>query len=33
MSNTPLGADEDPIAPWNQPLDVKHKRFVSVTSS
>lgn len=33
MSNTPLGADEDPRAPWNQPLDVKHRRFVSVTLS
>jgi predicted RNA binding protein YcfA (HicA-like mRNA interferase family) len=33
MSNAPLGADEDPRAPWNQPLDVKHKRFVSVTIS
>lgn len=33
MSNAPLGANEDPRAPWNQPLDVKHKRFVSVTIS
>ena len=33
MSNAPLGADEDPRAPWNAPLDVKHKRFVSVTIS
>ncbi len=33
MSNVPLGADGDPKAPWNQPLDVKHKRFVSVTIS
>lgn len=33
MSNAPLGADGDPKAPWNQPLDVKHKRFVSVTIS
>lgn len=33
MSNALLGADEDPRAPWNQPLDVKHKRFVSVTIS
>lgn len=24
---------EDPRAPWNAPLDVKHKRFVSVTIS
>jgi len=33
MNNAPLGADEDPRAPWRQPLDVKHKRFVSVTIS
>lgn len=33
MNNAPLGADEDPRAPWNAPLDVKHKRFVSVTIS
>lgn len=33
MSNAPLGADGDPKAPWNQPLDIKHKRFVSVTIS
>lgn len=33
MSNAPLGADEDPRAPWNAPLGVKHKRFVSVTIS
>ena len=28
----PLGSDT-PNAPWNQSLDVKHKRFVSVTIS
>ena len=33
MNNAPLGADEDPRAPWNQSLDVKHRRFVSVTIS
>ena len=33
MNNAPLGADEDPRAPWNAPLDVRHKRFVSVTIS
>lgn len=33
MNNVPLGANEDPRAPWNTPLDVKHKRFVSVTIS
>ena len=33
MNNVPLGANKDPRAPWNAPLDVKHKRFVSVTIS
>lgn len=33
MNNAPLGADEDPGAPWRQSLDVKYKRFVSVTIS
>ena len=33
MNNAPLGADEDSRAPWNQPLDVKYRRFVSVTIS
>ena len=28
----PVGSDTSD-APWNQPLDVKHKRFVSVTIS
>lgn len=28
----PLGSDT-PDAPWNTPLDVKYKRFVSVTIS
>lgn len=28
----PLGSDT-PDAPWNAPLNVKHKRFVSVTIS
>lgn len=28
----PLGSDT-PDAPWNQPLDVKHRRFVNVTLS
>ena len=32
MNNAPLGADT-PDAPWNQSLDVKHRRFVSVTIS
>lgn len=30
--NIPIGADIEE-APWNEPLDVKHKRFVSVTLS
>lgn len=33
MNNVPLGANEDPRALWNAPLDVKYKRFVSVTIS
>lgn len=33
MDNLPLGASNDPMAPFNEPLDVKHKRFVSVTIS
>lgn len=33
MSNVPLGSDEDKRAPWNQPSNVKHRRFVSVTMS
>lgn len=33
MNNVPLGANEDLRAPWNTPLDVKYKRFVSVTIS
>lgn len=33
MDNLLLGASNDPMAPFNEPLDVKHKRFVSVTIS
>ena len=33
MDNLPLGTSNDPMAPFNEPLDVKHKRFVSVTIS
>lgn len=33
MDNLPLGASNDPKAPFNEPLNVKHKRFVSVTIS
>lgn len=31
--NLPIGCENDPNAPWNEPLYVKHKRFVSVTIS
>lgn len=33
MSNYPLGAKDDPNAPYNEPLNKEHKRFVSVTIS
>ena len=33
MDNLPLGAGNNPKAPFNEPLDVRHKRFVSVTIS
>lgn len=33
MDNLQLGASNDPMAPFNEPLDIKHKRFVSVTLS
>lgn len=33
MDNYPIGAKDDVRAPYNEPLDVKHKRFVSVTLS
>lgn len=33
MSNYPLGAKYDPSAPYNQPSDIKYKRFVSLTIS
>lgn len=33
MDNLPLGAANHPDAPYNEPLNVEHKRFVSVTMS
>lgn len=33
MDNYPIGAKDDARAPYNEPLDVEHKRFVSVTLS
>lgn len=33
MSNYPLGAKNDPSAPYNQPSDIKYKRFISLTIS
>ena len=33
MSNLPLGAEHDSLAPFNEPLDVRHRRFVSLTIS
>lgn len=33
MSNYPPGAKYDPTAPYNQPSDIKYKRFVSLTIS
>lgn len=33
MDNIPLGAQYDTNAPFNEPLNIKHKRFVSVSIS
>ena len=33
MDNLPLGAANHPDAPFNEPLNTEHKRFVSVTIS
>lgn len=33
MDNIPLGAQYDTNAPFNEPLNVKHKRFVSASIS
>lgn len=31
--NLPIGAENDPLAPFNEPEPVKYKRFVSVSLS
>lgn len=33
QDNYPIGAKDNPSAPYNEPLDVEHKRYVSVTIS
>ena len=33
QDNYPIGAKDNPSAPYNEPLDVEHERFVSVTIS
>ena len=33
MDNLPLGAEYNPNAPFNEPLNVSYTRFVSVTIS
>lgn len=33
MDNLPLGAEFDTSAPFNEPLNVKHRRFVSTSIS
>lgn len=33
MDNLPLGAENNPNAPFNEPLNVSRTRFVSVTIS
>ena len=33
IDNLPIGAANDSRAPYNEPLNVEHKRFVSVTIS
>lgn len=33
MDNYPIGARDNPKAPYNEALDVKHRRFVSLTIS
>lgn len=33
MDNYPIGASNSPNAPYNEPLDVEHERFVSLTIS
>ena len=31
--NLPLGAKEDPLAPFNEPLNIPYKRYCSLTIS
>lgn len=31
--NLPIGAEDNPDAPFNEPLNVEHKRFVSLSIS
>ena len=33
QDNYPIGAKDNPSAPYNEPLDIEHQRFVSVTIS
>lgn len=33
MDNIPLGAQYDTNAPFNEPLNIEHRRFVSVSIS
>lgn len=33
MDNIPLGAQYDTNAPFNEPLNIKHRRFVSASIS
>lgn len=33
QDNYPIGAKNNPLAPYNEPLDVEHQRYVSVTIS
>ena len=33
QDNYPIGAKDNPLAPYNEPLDVEHQRYVSVTIS
>ena len=33
MDNLPLGAANNPNAPFNEPLNIEHKSFVSVNIS
>lgn len=33
QDNYPIGAKDNPLAPYNESLDVEHQRYVSVTIS